>query len=34
MDKVDFSKIYANIDILATQALFLMKISPYTLKVT
>ena len=30
MDKVDYYKIYANIDILATQALFVMKFSPYT----
>ena len=34
MDKVDFSEIYANIDILATQAMFAMKFSSYTLKIT
>ena len=34
MDKVDFYKFYANIDILATQALFVMKFSPYALKMT
>ena len=30
---MDFSKIYANIDILAMQALFVMNFSPYTLKI-
>ena len=34
VDKVDYYEIYANIDILATQALFVMKFSPYTLKIT
>ena len=34
MDKVDFSEIYANIDIFAMQALFVMKFSPHTLKIT
>ena len=29
-----FFDIYANIDILATKALFVMKFSPYTLKIT
>ena len=33
-DKVDYYEIYANIDILATQALFAMKRSPCTLKIT
>ena len=33
VDKVDFSEIYANVDISATQALFVMKFSPYTLKI-
>ena len=32
MDKADFSEIYANIDILPTQALFVMN-SPYTPKI-
>ena len=34
VDKVDFSDIYTNIDILTTQALFVMKFLPYTLKIT
>ena len=36
MDKVDYYEIYANIDIdiLTTQALFVMKFLPYTLKIT
>ena len=35
MDKEDYYEIYANIDILATQeALFVMEVFPYTLKVT
>ena len=29
-----FSESYANIDVLATQVLFVMKISPYALKIT
>ena len=33
MDKVDYYEIYANINILATQALLVMKFSPYTLKI-
>ena len=33
MDKVDYYEIYANIDILVTQALFVVKFSPYTLKI-
>ena len=33
VDKVDYYEIYANIDILATQALFVMKFTPYTLKI-
>ena len=33
-DKMDNYEIYANIDILATQAMFVMKVSPYTLKIT
>ena len=35
VDKVDFFEIYSNyINILAMQALFVMKFSPYTLKIT
>ena len=34
VDKVDFYEIYANIDILATQVLFLINFLPYTLKIT
>ena len=34
MDKVDYYETYANIDILATQALFVMQFSPYSLKIT
>ena len=33
MDKVDYYEIYANINILATQALLVMKFSPNTLKI-
>ena len=34
MDKVDYNVVCANIDILATQALFVMEFSPYTNKIT
>ena len=34
VDKVDYYEVCANIDILATQALFVMEFSPYTVKVT
>ena len=33
VDKVDYYKIYANVDILVMQALFVMKFSQYTLKI-
>ena len=34
VDKVDYYKVYANIEILATQALFVVEFSPYTVKIT
>ena len=34
VDKVDYYEVCANIDILATQALFVMEFSSYTVKVT
>ena len=34
VDKVDCYEIYANIDILATQVLLVMKFLPHTLKIT
>ena len=33
VDNVDYYEIYANIDIVAMQALFVVKFSPYTLKI-
>ena len=34
VDKVDYYVVCANIDILSTQALFVMKFLPYAVKIT
>ena len=34
VDKVDYYMVCANIGILATQSLFVMEVSPYTVKIT
>ena len=34
VDKVEYDVVWANINILATQALFVMEFSPYTVKIT